>query len=139
MVPCMRLYSFLGQTLNLVFKDGKAENAYREWIDTYSQFEEATKKIEDLLNFHVQRETALLQKQGGNLYEVFLDSVERNYIAAMELEVQFFDAQVSSYGEALDVQGNGALDGSAIDRLDDMNKARERILNSLKTCIISES
>ena len=73
------------------------------------------------------------------MYEVFLDSVERNYIAAMELEVQFFDAQVSSYGEALDVQGNGALDGSAIDRLDDMNKARERILNSLKTCIISES
>jgi len=137
MVPCMRLYSFLGQTLNLVFKDGKAENAYREWIDTYSQFEEATEKIEDLLNFHMKRETILLREQGGNsLSEEFLQSLETNYVAAMKLEVEFFDAQVP-----LDVhqEGTSITDAPPTDRDRDISEARERIFNSLQTCTLSDS
>ena len=74
MVPCMRLYAFLGQRLAA---EGLPDHDYREWIETYSspEFEELAKKLEDLLD------------SAGD------DSprVQGAYHRAMELELAFFE------------------------------------------------
>jgi thiaminase (transcriptional activator TenA) len=76
MTPCMRLYAFLGQTL------AKTSNAsvYDEWIKTYADpgFEALAVRLEALLDRHAS----------GS------DAARANYRRAMELEFDFFDANL---------------------------------------------
>ncbi len=84
MTPCMRLYAFLGQSLE---KEGASENnPYSEWIETYSDpgFEELSETLETLLDRYAEDSP----------------TVRRAYRRAMELEVGFFEA-------AYDEGGNG--------------------------------
>eukprot|EP00292_Cryptomonas_paramecium_P019505 CAMPEP_0113725926 /NCGR_PEP_ID=MMETSP0038_2-20120614/40089_1 /TAXON_ID=2898 /ORGANISM="Cryptomonas paramecium" /LENGTH=121 /DNA_ID=CAMNT_0000656359 /DNA_START=256 /DNA_END=618 /DNA_ORIENTATION=- /assembly_acc=CAM_ASM_000170 len=49
MVPCMRLYAFLGKSLSQAgFGSGSAAGPYHEWVDTYSaaDFEELAASLE---------------------------------------------------------------------------------------------
>ena len=75
MVPCMRLYAHLGQSLA-----GRTASAYAEWTQTYADpaFEELARTLERLLDEHG------------------VDSPEthRTYRRAMTLEVEFFDEAV---------------------------------------------
>jgi len=80
MAPCMRLYAFLGQTIKKSFKI-EPDHPYAEWIETYSssEFEEAAKTVEDLLDKYASDSN---MKTMSSLYQ-----------RAMELEYNFFDAQ----------------------------------------------
>ena len=75
MLPCMRLYAFLGQQLAPV---ANPESPYREWVETY-----ANPDVEALAS----RLEGLLERYGGEP-----DHLERNYRRAMELELAFFQA-----------------------------------------------
>jgi thiaminase (transcriptional activator TenA) len=79
MAPCMRLYSFLGQTLAAEGADQPA-NPYHEWIQTYASpgFEALAAQLEALLNAYAQDTT----------------SVRTAYRRAMQLEEAFFTAAV---------------------------------------------
>jgi len=83
MVPCMRLYSFLGESL--VAQRGTA-GPYAEWIDTYSDpgFGELATTLEALLDRYASR------LEGG--YEKRMDEIRQLYVRAMELELAFFSA-----------------------------------------------
>lgn len=74
MVPCMRLYAFLGRQLAA---NGLPEHAYRAWIKTYSspEFEDLAKTLEDLLD----------ATRGDS------PRVRGAYHRAMELELAFFE------------------------------------------------
>lgn len=80
MVPCMRLYAFLGQAL-------RAANApagpYQEWVDTYADtgFEELAASLEAMLDRYAAGATT---KKVAELREL--------YVKAMELELDFFEA-----------------------------------------------
>ena len=76
MVPCMRLYAFLGQSLCEEGYD--KENRYAEWIETYAGegFEGLARKLELLLD----------------RYASDGPSVRFAYRRAMELELAFFEA-----------------------------------------------
>jgi thiaminase/transcriptional activator TenA len=80
MTPCMRLYAFLGQSLEADVRTG---NPYHEWIETYasSEFEALAATLETLLNRHA------------------LDTpIVRNvYRRAMHLELGFFAGGYDSY------------------------------------------
>ncbi len=74
MVPCMRLYAFLGQALAL---DGlRGEHTYGEWIRTYAApgFEELAARLEGLLD----------------RYATDTPAVRATYHRAMVLELEFF-------------------------------------------------
>ena len=73
MVPCMRLYAHLGQSL-----DADAAGPYGEWVRTYADpgFEALAVTLEDLLDGHAT--------DGPE--------VRRAYRRAMDLELGFFDA-----------------------------------------------
>jgi thiaminase (transcriptional activator TenA) len=73
MTPCMRLYAWLGASL-----DETAAGQYAEWVRTYSdpEFEALACKLEALLDDHA-----------GDA-----QSVHATYRRAMELEVAFFDS-----------------------------------------------
>jgi thiaminase/transcriptional activator TenA len=75
MTPCMRLYAYLGQQLDV---RTTPENPYREWVDTYSSqpFKARTRRLESLLD-----------RYRGNP-----DRLAVLYRRAMEFEVAFFDA-----------------------------------------------
>jgi len=75
MVPCMRLYAFLGQQLAPALNP---ESPYREWVETY-----ASPGVEALAS----RLEGLLDRYGGER-----EHLERNYRRAMELELAFFQA-----------------------------------------------
>ena len=78
MVPCMRLYSFLGSSLA---EEGVAEdNPYREWVETYAgtEFEDLSDRLEALLD----------------RYANDTPDVRDAYRRAMRLEVAFFEAAV---------------------------------------------
>jgi thiaminase/transcriptional activator TenA len=77
MTPCMRLYSYLGQQLAA---HTKPDNAYREWVETYSsaEFEAQARRLEGLLD-----------RYGGDH-----DRLAVLYHQAMELELRFFDAAI---------------------------------------------
>ena len=78
MVPCMRLYSFLGGSLA---EEGVAEdNPYREWVETYAgtEFDDLSDRLEALLDRY------------ANDTPVVRDAYRR----AMRLEVAFFEAAV---------------------------------------------
>ncbi|CAM9251698.1 unnamed protein product [Ectocarpus sp. 12 AP-2014] len=87
MVPCMRLYAFLGQELRHIFPNW-TESAYAEWIETYSSedFEDAAGLVESLLD----------KNSAGADYP----SLFALYRKAMELEFAFFDAQLDGGTEA---------------------------------------
>ena len=74
MVPCMRLYAFLGQQFAA---DGLPDHDYRDWIETYSsdEFEELAGKLE-----------ALLDGAGEDS-----PRVRGAYRRAMQLELAFFE------------------------------------------------
>ncbi len=76
MTPCMRLYAFLGRSLAV--REGAP--LYEEWIRTYADpdFEALAARLEALLDRHAHDSEA----------------VRANYRRAMELEYDFFDANV---------------------------------------------
>ncbi len=76
LMPCMRLYSYLGQSLLPVLNP---ESDYREWVETYSSsdFEQLAAKLERLYN---QQEKSNHTGKRAELY----------YKKAMELELAFF-------------------------------------------------
>ncbi|MDP2330165.1 MAG: TenA family protein [Reyranella sp.] len=76
MTPCMRLYAFLGRSLSAA----KVAPLYAEWVTTYADpgFEALAARLEALLDRHATDSTA----------------VRANYRRAMELEYNFFDANL---------------------------------------------
>ncbi len=74
MVPCMRLYAWLGQSLAAT----EVAPLYGEWVKTYADpgFEALAARLEALLDLHATDTPA----------------VRANYRRAMELEYGFFDA-----------------------------------------------
>lgn len=76
MTPCMRLYAWLGTSL-----DADAAGPYAEWVQTYSDpgFESLASQLEGLLNQHADDHAA----------------VRRAYRRAMTLEVAFFESALS--------------------------------------------
>lgn len=76
MTPCMRLYAWLGQSL----ASKPVAPAYSDWVKTYSDpgFEALAVRLEGLLDQHATDTPA----------------VRANYRRAMELEYNFFDANV---------------------------------------------
>lgn len=84
MVPCMRLYAFLGKELEpFLSLDGSA-HLYTNWVKNYSPstFEEAAAQIEDLLD-----------KLSVPLTGDELDVIQKLYHQAIKLEIDFFLAQ----------------------------------------------
>jgi thiaminase/transcriptional activator TenA len=75
MIPCMRLYAFLGQQLA---QDGIPEHQYADWIYTYSsqEFEQLAQQLESL----------------GDNYSKNQKAVESTYRYALLWEQNFFDA-----------------------------------------------
>ncbi|KAJ7560348.1 hypothetical protein O6H91_04G125600 [Diphasiastrum complanatum] len=86
MVPCMRLYAFLGQEISNGIKD-YSSNPFGKWISTYSSadFKASTLRIEELLN-----QLAMELKEEDHA------TMERLFHQAMILEVAFFNAQLSN-------------------------------------------
>lgn len=76
MVPCMRLYSFLGRSL--VDEGVAEENPYREWAETYAgpEFDDLADRLETLLDRYASDATAAREA----------------YRRAMRLELAFFEA-----------------------------------------------
>tara|TARA_Y100001968_G_C19448600_1_gene766915 strand:+ start:1501 stop:2124 length:624 start_codon:yes stop_codon:yes gene_type:complete len=76
MTPCMRLYSWIGNSLSSYAEN----NIYHEWIKTYSDksFHKLAKSLEDLID---QNDT-INNFNGLNSF----------YKKAMELELEFFNA-----------------------------------------------
>ncbi|CAM9871959.1 unnamed protein product, partial [Chrysoparadoxa australica] len=52
MVPCMRLYNYIGSSLKVLFGNAGSSNPFEGWVETYSSedFTETTEKLEELLN-----------------------------------------------------------------------------------------
>lgn len=76
MMPCMRLYTFLGQSLT---RDKPIDHAYQDWIQTYGSpdFEALTRQLEQL----------------GDRYAVVSpETLQTTYRYALECEYQFFAA-----------------------------------------------
>lgn len=75
MLPCMRLYAFLGQALA---QEGGAKHDYSDWIKTYSspEFEPLAQQLEQL----------------ANRYATLNPLVRSTYSYAMQCELDFFQA-----------------------------------------------
>eukprot|EP00249_Psilotum_nudum_P011448 c23183_g1_i2 orf=86-1369(+) len=84
MVPCMRLYAFLGHVIakNVITND--IHFLYQGWVDTYSSenFEASASQIEQLLD-----NLAL------SLSDADIKNLERLYFQALAFEVEFFSAR----------------------------------------------
>ena len=76
MTPCMRLYAFLGASL-----DADTAGPYAEWVRTYADpdFEALAAQLEKLLDDQDEDSPA----------------VEETYRRAMRLELDFFDAAIA--------------------------------------------
>ena len=76
MTPCMRLYSWIGQSLS----SNILNNPYKEWIITYSDenFDNLAKSLENLVDYSNEE----------------YDTIQANYLykRAMALELEFFNA-----------------------------------------------
>jgi len=85
MVPCMRLYAFLGQSLLAARGDRLERHPYAEWIRTYSsqEFEGLAERLEALLD----------------RYAHDTPPVRGAYHRAMRLEVAFFEAAFAAPAE----------------------------------------
>jgi thiaminase/transcriptional activator TenA len=79
MVPCMRLYAWLGRELAPVVAD---DSPYREWVETYAdpEFEQLAGTLEGLLD-----------QLGGDSA-----ALAGHYRTAMRLELAFFEAATAS-------------------------------------------
>jgi thiaminase/transcriptional activator TenA len=79
MTPCMRLYAWLGQSLDKQYPD--ADHPYAEWITTYRDpgFDDLARTLEDLLDHYADDAPRIRQ----------------TYRRAMQLEVEFFAANGS--------------------------------------------
>jgi len=77
MVPCMKLYAWLGQQLQ---PNAKPDNPYQNWINTYASedFQNLATHLEKLLD-EVAEET---------------DAVKQAYQKAMQCELDFFNAPI---------------------------------------------
>ena len=94
MVPCMRLYAFLGQTIRRAQQQQQQQGgsapsagAYQEWVDTYADagFEELAATLERLLDTYAARSAAGGTEAGGTEA-----ALRAHYVRAMELERDFF-------------------------------------------------
>ncbi len=76
MTPCMRLYSWIGQSLS----NNTFNNPYKEWIVTYSEdtFDNLAKSLENLIDYSKE------------VYDI--NQANYLYKRAMELELDFFNA-----------------------------------------------
>jgi thiaminase/transcriptional activator TenA len=76
MLPCMRLYRFLGEQLA---QGGLPDHSYRDWIETYSspEFQSLTEELSGLADLYSQA--------GSN-------TVASAYRYAMQCELDFFEA-----------------------------------------------
>ncbi|PKA48436.1 thiaminase (transcriptional activator TenA) [Apostasia shenzhenica] len=84
MVPCLRLFAYIGKELELFLKHSESEHRYASWLKCYlpSTFEEAAIQIEDLLD-----------KLSVSLTGEELDVIRKLYRHALKLEIEFFQAQ----------------------------------------------
>lgn len=84
MAPCMRLYAFLGKKIQTLVDPNEGIHPYQKWIDNYSSdaFQTAALQTEDLLD-----------KLSVSLTGEELDIIEKLYLQAMKLEIEFFLAQ----------------------------------------------
>ncbi|KAI3732307.1 hypothetical protein L1987_63511 [Smallanthus sonchifolius] len=84
MVPCMRLYAFIGKKLQSVIDINGNCHPYKKWIDNYSceAFQAAALQTENLLD-----------KLSVSLTGDELDIMQKLYHQAMKLEMEFFLAQ----------------------------------------------
>jgi len=75
MTPCMRLYSWIGNSLSNYIEN----NPYKDWIKTYSSksFENLAKTLENLID--------------QNNHSNKIDQLDFLYKKAMELEFEFFN------------------------------------------------
>nr|GEW40481.1 bifunctional TH2 protein, mitochondrial-like isoform X1 [Tanacetum cinerariifolium] len=80
MVPCMRLYAFIGRKLASLLNIYGNHHPYKKWIDNYAS--EAALQTEDLLD-----------KMSVTLTGEELDIMQKLYHQAMKLEMDFFLAQ----------------------------------------------
>ena len=80
MVPCMRLYAFLGQQLAAAKAPA---GVYQEWVDTYADagFEELAATLE-----------AILDRYAAGASAEKVAELRALYNKAMELELDFFNA-----------------------------------------------
>ena len=74
MTPCMRLYAWLGKSL----EGNSQNNPYKEWIDTYSDdgFEQLAQSLEQLID------------ESEESFDI--SRADYLYMAAMKLELEFF-------------------------------------------------
>ncbi len=91
MLPCMRLYAYLGQTLA---RPGIPDHAYGDWIKTYSQsfFEDLAQQLETLLN-----PSDLGQKTSHDASVIA--AIEDAYRYGMQCELDFFQSAWESASE----------------------------------------
>lgn len=85
MTPCMRLYAFIGKELQALLNPGEDHShPYKKWIDNYSSesFQVSARQTEDLLD-----------KLSVSLTSEELEVIEKLYLQAMRLEIEFFNAQ----------------------------------------------
>ncbi|KAD6795796.1 hypothetical protein E3N88_06692 [Mikania micrantha] len=84
MVPCMRLYAFIGKELQSVVDINGICHSYKRWIENYSceAFQAAALQTE-----------ILLDKLSVTLKGEDLDFMQKLYNQAMRLEMEFFLAQ----------------------------------------------
>jgi thiaminase/transcriptional activator TenA len=79
MIPCMRLYTFLGQSLSQAHQLNPTEHDYLDWIETYGSpdFEALTRQLEQL---------------GDRYAFVPQETLQSTYCYALDCEYQFFCA-----------------------------------------------
>ena len=78
MIPCMRLYSWIGQ--KLIIESNLTKNKYIDWIKTYSDktFDNLGIKLEKLMNQYYENKN--------------INEITTAYSRAMKLEYEFFIA-----------------------------------------------
>ncbi|KAJ4836409.1 hypothetical protein Tsubulata_020981 [Turnera subulata] len=84
MMPCLRLYAFLGKELEALLGPEDVNHPYKKWIDrNSSEF-----LLEDILLYE-----AVVDKLNATLTDNEIGIIGKLYHQAMELEIEFFLAQ----------------------------------------------
>ncbi|XP_072966387.1 bifunctional TH2 protein, mitochondrial-like isoform X1 [Typha angustifolia] len=85
MTPCMRLDAYLGKELQMYIKEDENGHPYKRWIENCSCkcSEDAAAQIEELLD-----------KLSVSLTGEELEVIGKLYYQAMELQIEFFSAQL---------------------------------------------
>jgi len=107
MVPCARLYAFIGQSLKNALAVGKETPVYMDWINTYSSPEfEVWLEYEIYFCFYMLTFFLIWNQLCAVEVENLLDEIAEEdcieyktltqlYSKAMQLELNFFDAYYS--------------------------------------------